>query len=149
MSPSTVEERIKIIKTYYQNMILLYSRLGPYDRLRSTHTVNTYEETGSVTDIVRHVHQRHIRSTEYITVVAQCVETDPNMSVTRLTHHFGLSYDSLWQILCLHLHSYPTHSYPILKPQNNDLRMPPLFSRERTISRRSEILWKRRQISSA
>lgn len=54
------------------------------------------EEIGTVTDIVRSVHYRNVRSAENIAVVAQSVEEDPNSSISRRAHHLGLCYVPLW-----------------------------------------------------
>ncbi|KAH0999071.1 hypothetical protein HUJ05_003320 [Dendroctonus ponderosae] len=89
-----------------------------------SNTVEKFEETGSVTDIVRPLHHRNIRSAENIAVVAQSVEEHPNSSIPRRAQHLGLSYGSLWRILQLglKLHPYKVQLTQELKPQDNRQR---------------------------
>lgn len=84
MDRLTVEERVKIIKFYYKNddsavstFRALRADYGRHNRPTEQTILNTvkkFEETGSVTDIVRPVHHRNIRSAENIAAVAQSVK---------------------------------------------------------------------------
>ncbi|ERL94482.1 hypothetical protein D910_11759 [Dendroctonus ponderosae] len=71
-----------------------YGRHNRPTEQKISNTVEKFEETGSVTDIARHVHHRSIRSAENVTVVAQSVEEDPNSSILRRAQHLGLTYAS-------------------------------------------------------
>lgn len=50
-------------------------------------------------DITRLVHNRNIRSAENISLLAQKVTEDQNLSISRRAEHLGLSNDTLWRIL--------------------------------------------------
>ena len=64
-----------------------FGQHNPLTQQAILNTVNKFEKTKSVTDIVRHVSHCNIR-----------VEKDANMSIFRSAHHLGLSYGLLLRI---------------------------------------------------
>lgn len=134
MEHLTIDQRVKIIKSYYKNsdsavstfraLRADYGRHNRPTKQTILNTVNKFEQTGSVTDIVRSVHHRNIRNAENIASVAESVEEDPNLSIPRRAQHLGLSYGSLWRILHLdlHLHPYKVHLTQELKPADHGQR---------------------------
>ena len=62
-----------------------------------------FEETGVVTNIERHVHNRFVGSAENITIVSESVFEEPNVSIPPHPQQLGLPYDTLCCILHLGL----------------------------------------------
>lgn len=106
------------------NALKLLNCFGPHNSPNErtiAYTVKKFEETGSVTDIVRHVHHRNVRNIENVVAVAGSVAEDPNLSIPRRAQQLGLSYGSLWRILQLdlHLHPYKVQLTQELKPADS------------------------------
>lgn len=134
MDRLSTAERVKIVKTYYKNSDSVVSTFralradyGRHNRPSERtigKTVKKFEETGSVTDVLRPIHHRNARSTENIAAVSESVEEDPNLSIPRRAQHLGLSYGTLWRILHLDLHLHPckVQLTQELKPADHGMR---------------------------
>ena len=99
MDRLTITQRIKIIKTYYENGI---SATAAYCALRGDYglqnrpttqamgkIVKKFEETGVVTNIEKPVHHRFDRSAENIAIVNESVAEDRNVSISRRSQELG------------------------------------------------------------
>lgn len=89
----TVNQRIIIIQTYYENLRSIKSthrklrdEFGQHGRpteLTIRRLVKKFEETGSVQDIKHTQYPRRARSEENIAAVRESVEADPRLSISR------------------------------------------------------------------
>ena len=128
MDHLTTTQRVKMIKTYYQNgdsATLTYRALrgdfGLYNRPTTQaigKILKKFEKTGDVTNIERSVHHCFVRSAENIAVVSESVAQDPNVSIPSRSQELGMSYGILWCILHLdlQLHPYKVQLRQQLKP---------------------------------
>lgn len=73
-----------------------YIRHNPPTHQTISNAVRKFEESESIIDIPRPVHQCNIRSTENVAAVAHSAEGDPNLSIPRRARQFGWSFGSLW-----------------------------------------------------
>ena len=134
MDKYTIEQRVHIVKIYYQNnesirktfraLREFYGRNNRPAASTIRRLVNKFEASGTVTDKVVPVRQRNARSAANIAAVNQSVREDPNLSVSRRSQELGISQTSTWRILRLDLGLYP---YKIqltqeLKPNDHSLR---------------------------
>ena len=91
----TIIQRIKIIKTYYENG---NSATATYRALRGVYGLHNrpitqaigkimkkFEETGVVINIERPVQHHFTHSAESIAIVSESVAKDPNVSILRQT----------------------------------------------------------------
>lgn len=63
---------------------------------RISKTIKGFEDTGIVTDMVRPVHRRDVRTAENIASVSENVTGNANSSIPRRSQQFGMSNDSFW-----------------------------------------------------
>ena len=109
MDKYTIEQRVQIIKIYYQNnesvrktFHVLREFYGQNNRpAESTirRLVNKFESSGTVTDTIVPVRQRNARSEANIAAVNESVHENPNLSVPRRSQELGISQTSIWRIL--------------------------------------------------
>lgn len=134
----TIEQRVQIIKFYYQNkcsVVQTLRSLRPFFGRRSgpskstlQRLVSKFETTGSVNDQLTPVRQRNARSVENIAAVRESVQDNPRQSIPRRAQELGLSQSSTWRILRrdLGLHPYKIQLTQELKI--NDHRQRRLFA---------------------
>lgn len=134
MSNFTVQQRIKVIETYYENsrsvkttFRKLRSEFGQYDRPTEKgilQIVQKFQTTGTVCDL-RHVpHSRPVRSTENIEAVRESVAENPSTSTRRRSQQVNISDRSLRRILHddLDMHAYKVQVTQELLPDDHAKR---------------------------
>ena len=134
MDNYTIEQRVQIIKIYYQNnesvrktfraLREFYGRSNRPVESTIRRLVNKFESTGTVTDTTVPVRQRNARSEANIAAVNESVRENPNLSISRRSQELGLSQTSTWRILRkdLGLHPYKIQLTQELKPNDHSLR---------------------------
>lgn len=134
MERYTIEQRVQIVKFYYQNQCSVrqtFRALRPVYGVHDRPTESTirrlmqkFEESGSVKDRPTPVRQRRVRSAENIAAVRESVHENPRQSIPRRSQELGLSRMSTWRILHydLHLHPYKVQLSQELKPNDHRLR---------------------------
>lgn len=133
MDRFSIAQRVNIVKIHYKNGEILtntfralHKDFGRHGRpVLSTISglITKFEQTGSVADIVRPTHHRRVRSVENIAAVAESVEEDPNLSISRRSQQLGISATSLWRILHLDLHLHPYKVQLVQKLERGDHEM--------------------------
>lgn len=138
MERYTIQQRVEIVKIYYQNQCsvrLSFRALRPIYGLRGRPAESTirrlirkFETTGSVADEAVPVRQRNARSLENIVAVRDSVRENPRQSIPRRAQELGLSATSTWRIMRrdLGLHPYKVQLTQELKP--NDHRQRRVFA---------------------
>ena len=121
MDRLTIIQRIKMTKTYYQNVdpaTATYSAsridCGLYGRLPAQtirKIVKKFEKIGVATNLEMAVHLHFAHSAEYIAIVSNSVAEDPNVSIPHRSQELGLFYGTLSHILHLYLHLHPYKVY--------------------------------------
>ena len=109
MDKYTIEQRVQIIKIYYQNdesvrktfraLRKFYGRNNRPAESTIRHLVNKFESGGTVTDTIVPVRQRNARSEANITAVNESVRENPSLSIPRRSQELGISQTSTWRIL--------------------------------------------------
>ena len=134
MDKYTIEQRLQLIKIYYQNNESVRKTFstprefyGGNNRLAEStirSLVNKFESSGTVTDTIVPVRQRNARSEANIAAVNEGVHENPNLSVPRQSQELGISQTSTWRILRkdLGLHPYKIQLTQELKPNDHSLR---------------------------
>ncbi|XP_030747098.1 uncharacterized protein LOC115875722 [Sitophilus oryzae] len=134
MERYTTEQRVEIVKFYYQNQCSVRQTFralrlvyGVHDRPTESTIrclMQTFKESGSVADRPTPVRQRRVRFGENITAVRESVHENPRQSIPRRSQELGLSRISTWQIMHydLHLHLYKLQLTQELKPSDHRLR---------------------------
>lgn len=134
MEKYTIEQRVQIIKIYYQNnesvrntfraLREFYGRNARPAESTIRRLVNKFESSGTVTDTVVPVRQRNARSEANIAAVNESVRENPTLSISRRSQELGLSETSTWRILRedLSLHPYKIQLTQELKPNDHSLR---------------------------
>lgn len=118
MEHYTIQQRVEIIKIYYQNQCSvretfrkLRTIYGVHDRpAESTirRLINKFETTGSIADQTTPVRQRTARSIENIVAVRDSVRENPRQSIRRRAQELGLAQTSTWVILRRDLKLHPS-----------------------------------------
>ena len=134
MDKYTIEQRVQIIKIYYQNnesvrktfsaLREFYGRNNRPAKSTIHRLVNKFESSGTVTDTIVPVRQRNARSEVNIAALNESVHENPNLSVPRRSQELGISQTSTWRILRkdLGLHPYKIQLTQELKPNDHSLR---------------------------
>ena len=134
MDKYTIEQRVQIIKIYYQNnesvrktfraLREFYGRNNRPAESTIRRLVNKFQSSGTVTDTIVTVRQRNARSETNIVAVNESVHQNSNSSVPRRSQELGISQTPTWRILCkdLGLHPYKIQLTQELKPNNHPLR---------------------------
>ncbi|CAF1523416.1 unnamed protein product [Didymodactylos carnosus] len=134
MNKYTIEQRVQIIKIYYQNnesvretfraLREFYGRNNRPVESTIRRLVNKFESSGTVTDTKVPVRQRNARSEANIAAVNESVRENPNLSIPRRSQELGISQTSTWRILRkdLGLHPYKIQLTQELKPNDHSLR---------------------------
>ena len=131
MDKYTIEQRVKIIKIYYQNnesVRKMFRTLRKFYGRPAESTirrlVNKFQSSGTVTDTIVPVRQRNACSEANIAAVNESVYENPNLSVPRRSQELGISQISTWRILRkdLGLHPYKIQLTQELKPNDHSLR---------------------------
>ena len=115
MERYTVQQRVNIVKIYYQNecsVRLTFRALRSIYGLRPAESttrrlIRKFETTGSVADEAVPVRQRNARSFENIVAVRNSVRENPRQSIPRRAQELGLSVTSTWRIMRRDLGLYP------------------------------------------
>ena len=117
MDKYTIEQRVQIIKTYYQNnesvqktfraLREFYGRNNRPVGSTTRRLVNKFESSGTVTDTIVPVRQRNARSEPNIAAVNESVRENPNLSVPRRSQELGISQTSTRRILRKYLGLHP------------------------------------------
>lgn len=131
MDRYTLQQRVYIIKTYYENG---RSLKNTHRKIRDFFGVNNrpnqssiqrlvkkFDETGCVTDKPKSGRPKTVRTNENIAAVSESVENEPTTSISRRSQELGISYGSLWRILHkdLHLHAYKIQLTQKLKERDH------------------------------
>lgn len=134
MSSISIENRIKIIETFYENGRCVKTTFRKIRDIFGRHNrpsesaiknlVDKFKSTGSVQNIPTTTRTRSGRSPENIAAVSESVEEDPNLSIPRRSQHLGLSTMTTWRILRkdLALKPYKVQLVQELKPADHSLR---------------------------
>lgn len=134
MERYTYEQRVSIVKTYYQNQCSIsVTRRKLREILSRNHVpavctiqrlVAVFEETGSVVNRSRPPAPRSARSLENIAAVRESVAEMPGTSIRHRSQELGLSRSSLHTILRkdLHLHPYKIQLTQALQPADHERR---------------------------
>lgn len=129
-----LEQRLQIIKIYYQNYGSVTATLRKLTPIFGRHScpnkstiqklVNKFESTFSLHDVVVTARQRNARSEENIDMVRQSVAGDPNVSIPRRCQQLQISKTTLWRILRedLNLRAYKIALTQELKPADHEMR---------------------------
>ncbi|CAK9801230.1 Transposable element Tc3 transposase [Anthophora plagiata] len=114
MDRYTLQQRIHIIQTYYENgrsLINTYRKLRNYFGVNNRpnqssiqRLVKKFEETGSVVDKPKSGRPKTVRTNENIAAVCESVKNEPTTSISRRSQELGISYGSVWRILHADLH---------------------------------------------
>lgn len=135
MEKYTVEQRVQIIKFYYQNncsiratfraLRAIYGQNNRPTECTIRRLVSKFETTGSVTDRRAPLRERNARSAENIAAVRESVQENPKQSINRRAQELGLSSTSTWRILRrdLKLHPYKIQLTQELKPNDHRQRL--------------------------
>jgi Helix-turn-helix domain (DUF4817) len=109
MERYTLQQRLQIIKIYYQNSCSVTVTLrkltpifGRHNRPNKTtiqRLVQKFESTFSLQNVPVPVRQRNARSEENIAAVRESVANDPNVSIPRRSQQLEISQTTLWRIL--------------------------------------------------
>ena len=133
MDKYTIEQRVQIIKIYYQNnesvrktfraLREFYGRNNRPAESTIRRLVNKFQSSGTVTDTIVPVRRRNARSEANIAAVNESVHENPNLSVLRRSQEFGICQTSTWRILRkdLGLHPYKIQLTQELKPNDHSL----------------------------
>ncbi|KAJ8979493.1 hypothetical protein NQ317_000369 [Molorchus minor] len=134
MNRYTIEQRLEIIRIYYQNACSVrrtYRALREIYGQRNRPTersiyrlVEKFGQTGSLANKSTHVHRRGAQPEVNIAAVRQSVRDDPNLSIPRRSQELGLSQTTTWIILHqdLHLKAYKVQITQKLKANAHHLR---------------------------
>ena len=134
MDKYTIEQRVQIIKIYYQNnesvrkafraLREFYGRNNRPAESTIRRLVNKFQSSGTVTDTIVPVRQRNARSKANIAAVNGSVHENSNLSVPRRSQELGISQTSTLRILRkgLGLHPYKIQLTQELKPNDHSLR---------------------------
>jgi len=118
MEGHSVEQRVQIIKFYYQNQCSVqetfralcdfYPRHNRPAESTVRRLVAKFESTDSINNQPTSVRRRNARSAENIAAVCESVRENPRRSISRRSQKLGLSATSTWRILRrdLGLHPY-------------------------------------------
>ncbi|XP_022163933.1 uncharacterized protein LOC111029282 [Myzus persicae] len=118
MNGYSVEQRVRIVKFYYQNQCFVrvtfralrdfYPRHNRSAESTIRRLVAKFESTGSINHQPTPIRRRNARSTENIAAVCDSVRGNPRQSISRRSQDLGLSATSTWRILRrnLGLHLY-------------------------------------------
>ncbi|CAK9817074.1 Transposable element Tc3 transposase [Anthophora quadrimaculata] len=114
MDRYTLQQRIHIIQTYYENgrsLISTYRKLRNYFGVNNRpnqssiqRLVKKFEETGCVVDKPKSGRPKTVRTNENIAAVCESVKNEPTTSISRRSQELGISYGSVWRILHADLH---------------------------------------------
>ena len=106
MESYTIEQRVKIIQSYYQNQSSIRQTFRglrdcfPRHRRPTESTiqrlVKRFELTGSINKQPTPVRRRNARSAENIAAVRESVRENPKQSISRRSQELGLSATSTW-----------------------------------------------------
>ena len=106
MEGYSVEQRVQIIKFYYQNQCSVretfralrdfYPRHNRPAESTIRRLVTKFESTGSINNQPTPVRRRNARSAENIAAVRESVRENPRRSISRRSQEFGLSATSTW-----------------------------------------------------
>lgn len=117
MEGYTVEQRVNVIRCYYQNQCsirLTFRALRdefPRHRRPTESTIRRlierFESSGSVNKQPTPVRRRNARSAENIAAVRESVRGNPKQSICRRSQELGLSATSTWRILREDLKQHP------------------------------------------
>lgn len=130
----TSEQRLQIIKIYYQNsssviatlraMTPIFGRRNRPTRRSIERLVAKFESTYSLLNVPVPKRARSARSEENIAAVRASVAEQPKQSIPRRSQELGISQTSLWRILRkdLGLHPYKIVLTQELKPNDHLLR---------------------------
>ena len=134
MDKYTIEQRMQIIKIYYQNnesvrktfraLREFYNRNNRPAESTIRRLVNKFESSGTVTDTIVPLRQRNARSEANIAAVNESVHQNPNLSVPHRSQELNISQTSTWHILRkdFGLHPYKIQLTEELKPNDHSLR---------------------------
>lgn len=134
MERYTVEQRVFIVKTYYQNSESFSATLRKYRTKfgqRNAPNINTirntiqkFEATGSIVDVKTPTRVRTERSAENIASVSRSVEESPRTSIRHRSQQLHISTSTLQRILTkdLHLRAYKIQLVQELKPTDHSKR---------------------------
>lgn len=134
MAKYTLEQRLEIIKFYYQNQCSVVKTLRELRRKygrRTKHNercirrlVSKFETTFSLHDVAVPVRAKSARTKENIEAVQQSVKEDSEMSIPRRSQALNISQTTTWRILLkdLGLHPYKIQLMQELKPADHALR---------------------------
>ena len=131
MNRYTVEQRIKVVQTYYENgrstrnaFRALREYFGQHNRPNEatiSRLIMKFEQTGSVGDVKTPVHVRRVRNAQNIAAVRDSVADEPSTSTRRRSQQLHISRTSLIRILHkdLNLHAYKVQLTQELKPTDH------------------------------
>lgn len=134
MEKYTPQQRLQIIKIYYQNSCSVTDTLrklrpifGRHHRPNKTtiqRLVQKFESTFSLQNVAVPVRQRNARSEENIAAVRESVANDANVSIPRRSQELQISQTTLWRILRedLSLRAYKIALTQELKPGDHRMR---------------------------
>lgn len=117
MKNFTTQQRIIIVKTYYENGSSISStrrELSKKFGLKEMpsincirNLINKFEEHGTVTDTAKPGRPKNVRSPTNISKVLESAQDNPGMSIRRRSKELDISQTSLQRILKLDLHMKP------------------------------------------
>jgi len=109
MNGNSVEQRVRIIKFYYQNQCSVRETIRALRDFYPRHNrpaestirrlVAKFESTGSINHQLTPIRHRNARSIENIAAVRDSVRENPRQSISRRSQELGLSATSTWRIL--------------------------------------------------
>ena len=130
----TLDERYRIVKTYFENnssirethrsLRAFYGRHNRPSERAIRRTVDRFRTTYSLRDDVQATRTRNVRTPETIAAVNESVEEDPNLSILRRAQVLGLCPSTTWKILRrdIGLHPYKIQLVQELKPRDHHMR---------------------------
>jgi len=135
MEDHSVEQRVQIIKFYYQNQCSVreilralcdfYPRHNHSAELTIRRLIAKFESTGSINNQLTPVRRRNARSAENIAAVRESVRENPRRSISHRSQELGFSATSTWRILRwdLGLHPYKIQLTQELKVNDHRRRV--------------------------
>jgi len=131
MEDHSVEQRVQIIKFYYQNQCSVRETFRALHDFYSRHNrpaestirclMTKFESIGSINNQSTPVRRRNARSAENIAAVRESVRKN-SRSISRRSQEFGLSATSTWRILRRDLGLHPYKIQLTQKLKVNDHR---------------------------
>jgi len=138
MNSYSVEQRVRIVKFYYQNQCCVretflalhdfYPRHNRPAESTIRRLVAKFELTGSINYQPTPIRQQNARSIENIAAMLDSVRENPRQSISRRSQELGLSATSTWRILRLDLGLHPYKIQLTQELKVNDLTQCRIFT---------------------